>query len=167
MGEDLLSIKQALVKRPDEAQLEELRGRLRRNVFCFMDDAMIQSSDELTVLLKIARSLDVRVEIDGEPPETDPLRHLVTTGLHECLTNLLRHAHGDLLRLELKEERDQLIVVYSGNGDPPTEPVREIGGLRTLREMTESLGGTMTVSAEPTLRVTLSLPKSKEDPYGL
>ena len=83
----------------------------------------------------------------------------MTTGRHESLTNLLHHAYGDLLQLELWAEADELRVVFSGNGYPPAGKIREIGGLRSLRKLTEQNGGTVTVTAGPTICVSLKLPK--------
>lgn len=51
------------------------------------------------------------------------------------------------------------MVVFSGNGDPPAGEIREIGGLRFLRNLTEQNGGTMSVTAEPTICISLKLPK--------
>ena len=76
-----------------------------------------------------------------------------------------RHAHGDLLRIELRETRDRLTIVFSGNGEPPKGPVRETGGLRILRTITEQAGGIMRVSTEPCFTVTLNL--NKEKPYAV
>ena len=165
MGENLLTMKRLLRRDGEETDLEALRQRLLRNISFLKDDSEGQAEDEYAVLLHSAGSLGVRIEVDGAPPEAGPARELVAKGLHECLTNLLRHAHGDLLRLELRREADGLTAVYSGNGAPPAGPVRETGGLRILRTLTERLGGTMEVAADPTLRVTLKLPK--EDPNGL
>ncbi len=165
MGEDLLTMKRAWLQPVDEASLAALRERLRRNVSFLREDPVEPSFDEYAVLLRTAERLGVRTEILGELSRTESARRVVTTGLHECLTNLLRHAHGDLLRLELQKEEGRIVALFSGNGDPPSEPVRETGGLHTLRRLTESLGGTMTVYADPTLRVRLSLPCS-EDGYS-
>lgn len=165
MGEILLTIKQLLLRGSEEAELEKLQQRLLRNISFLKDDSEGQAEDEYAVLLHAAGSLGVRIEVEGAPPEAKPLRELVAKGLHESLTNLLRHAHGDLLRLELRQEADGLTAIYSGNGAPPDGPIRETGGLRILRTMTEQLGGTMELSTDPTLRVTLKLPK--EDPNAL
>ena len=159
MGEDLLRMKQILRHPEDSAGLGELRRRLRRNISFLREDTEVQAADEYDVLLRTAERLGVRTELNGALPQEDPLRRVIATGLHECLTNLLRHAHGDLLRLELREEDEQLTAVFSGNGDPPAGPVRETGGLHSLREMTEAVGGTMTVRTEPVFTVILTLPK--------
>ena len=159
IGADLLLMKKQLRQGVDPAGLEELRRRLRRSISCLREDSEAQTADELTVLLETARRLGVRVEIEGEVPQDAELSHVITTGLHECLTNLLRHAHGDTLRLRLSGEGDRLRAVFSGNGDPPAGAIRETGGLRILRATAEQLGGTMTVVTGPAFSVIVELPK--------
>lgn len=165
MGEDLLMMKKLLRLGSGAGELEALRRRLKRNVSFLRDASEFQVTDEYTVLLQTAKRLGVRVEISGQLPLEEPICRVVATGLHECLTNLLRHARGDLLRMDLRETRDGLTVVFSGNGEPPQGPVRETGGLRILRTITEQSGGTMEVSTEHCFTVTLKL--NKENPYAV
>ena len=110
-----------------------------------------------------ARRLGVGMEIEGDIPREPVLLHVITTGLHECLTNLLRHAHGDRLKLQLSREEGTIRAAFSGNGDPPAGEVRETGGLRILRSTAEQAGGTMTVVTEPDFRVILVLPKEESN----
>lgn len=159
MGEDLLTMKKLALGGRDDAWLEALRHRLRRNIGFLKSDAEGEPADEYAVLLNTAEKLGVHTEIRGELPRTEPEMRVVATGLHECLTNLLRHAHGDLLQLELREENGCLTAVFTGNGTPPAGPIRETGGLKSLRALTEQAGGTMTVRVEPAFTVTLILPK--------
>ena len=162
IGADLLLMKKQLRLGVDDAELEELRRRLRRNISFLREDAEGKPADELTVLLETAKRLGVRVEIDGTVPQDPALVHVVTTGLHECLTNLLRHAHGDALHLALRSEADRLTAVFSGNGRPPEGEIRETGGLRILRATAEGAGGTMRIETAPDFRVILELPKERE-----
>ena len=162
IGTDLLVMKKLLRQGINQAELRELRRRLQRSISCLKEDSEPQRSDELTVLLETARRLGVRMEIDGEVPQDPALAHVITTGLHECLTNLLRHAHGDTLHLRLRRVGDRIVAEFSGNGEPPVGEIRETGGLHILRSTAEELGGTMTVTADPDFRVILELPKEVE-----
>ncbi len=165
MGEDLLTMKKLLLTGGDEQDPEALRARLRRNISFLREENDADAADEFEVLLQTAGRLGVRVEITGELPREGEQRRVVATGLHENLTNLLRHARGNLLRMELQQKDGALTVRFSGNSTPPAGPVREIGGLRMLRTMTEELGGHMTVTCAPVFTVTLELPK--EEQHGL
>ena len=162
LGENLLTMKQLLRNGGSEQELETLRGRLRRSVSFLREDAEGRPADELTVLLETAKRLGVTVEIAGEVPRDPALAHVVTVGLHECLTNLLRHARGDALRLALHTGADRLTAVFSGNGRPPEGEIRETGGLRILRACAERAGGSMRVETAPDFRVILELPKERE-----
>ena len=162
LGENLLTMKKLLRTGGSAQDLEALRDRLRRNISFLREDAEGKPADELTVLLETAKRLGVRVEIDGTVPQDPALVHVVTTGLHECLTNLLRHARGDALRLALHTGADRLTAVFSGNGRPPEGEIRETGGLRILRATAEGAGGTMHIETAPDFRVILELPKERE-----
>ncbi len=163
IGTDLLVMKKLLRRGVDRDELRELRRRLRRSVSCLKEEDEPRAADEFAVLLETARRLGVRVEIEGRVPEDKALSHVITIGLHECLTNLLRHAHGDVLRLRLTREGDRIRAEYSGNGDRPAGEIKETGGLRVLRSTTEGVGGAMTVTAVPDFRVILELPKEETD----
>ncbi len=165
MGEDLLAMKKLLLEGDEPEATETVRRRLRRSVSFLRDNSEYQAADEFAVLMQTAERLGVRVELEGVLPKEEPFRRVVATGLHECLTNLLRHAHGNLLRMELRAQGDKLTVIYTGNGEPPKEPVRETGGLRILRTLTEQVGGSMAISTEPSFTVTLTL--NKEASYGI
>ena len=165
IGADLLLMKKLLRLGVNDAELEALRERMRRNISFLREDPEMHAADELTVLLETARCLGVSVEIEGELPHAPALAHVITTGLHECLTNLLRHAHGDRLRLRLSGENDRIHAEFSGNGNPPTGDIRETGGLRILRFTAERVGGAMTVAADRDFRVILDLPK--EVPHAI
>ena len=159
IGADLLLMKKQLRRGVNDAELEELRRRLRRNISCLREDPETQTADELTVLLETAKRLGVKIGIEGEIPREAALSRVIITGLHECLTNLLRHAHGNALKLRLFRDSGRIRAEYSGNGDPPAGEICETGGLRILRACAGGIGGTMRVETAPDFRVILDLPE--------
>ena len=104
----------------------------------------------------------VTLVLDGPLPAREPFKHILATAMHECLTNTLRHAHGDTLYLTVRDREDGLTVVFTNNGTQPETPVQERGGLTALRKLTEEAGGTMEVVSQPAITVTLKLPKEVE-----
>ncbi len=83
----------------------------------------------------------------------------MATGIHECFTNILRHAHGDRLQLQMSEDDGAYHARFIGSGKPPEGEIREKGGLGILRDLTQRCGGTMRVSVRPEFTVDLDLPK--------
>ena len=117
------------------------------------------SRDEYQLLMQTAERLNVKIIVEGPFLETEPHRHILVTAIHECFTNTLRHAHGDCLRIRVEDAGDALAAVLTNNGTQPAGPIRETGGLGSLRRLTEQAGGRMTVSVSPDFSVRLELPK--------
>ena len=107
--------------------------------------------------------MGVRVVISGKvPPEGSTARAIAVAAIHTCVTNTVRHAHGSELYVEMKRTGTQWTIRCTNNGEAPDGPVREGGGLSSLRRKTEREGGTMIVESEP--RFALILCVEEGDP---
>ncbi|NLD82897.1 MAG: hypothetical protein GX637_01915, partial [Clostridiales bacterium] len=118
-----------------------------------------------TLMLETAEKLGVRILLSGELPATEPQKHVIATALHECITNTLRHARGDELRVSIEEKDGVIRAAFTSNGEQPAEKVQEKGGLSSLRILAQNAGGNMVLSASPVFSVILLLPK--EVPHAL
>ena len=164
MGATLLMMQRYLLQGGTEEDRSGLESRLRSSI-SFLKSESPAARDEIRMIFDAAGQLNVSITIHGQLPETEPQRHILATALHECLTNTLRHAHGDALDVTVAEEADNLCVSLTNNGEQPTEPIRELGGLRSLRTLVQQAGGKMTVSISPVFMIRLELPK--EVPHAL
>ena len=160
-GETLLAIRQVLADggEPSAAEVRALADRLRRSLEVLRAGGGREAADEYTLMLDTAENLGVTVEIDGKLPETQPQKHIVATAIHECLTNTIRHARGTHLACTARDEGARFVLAFANDGDVPTEPVTERGGLGTLRTLVENAGGTMEVAVEPRFAIRITLPK--------
>ena len=159
MGADLLTIKNYIVNGGSREKREDIRARLRRNISFLLKDDAPAAEDEYEQLLKTAARLGVRVIIEGTLPQTEPQKHVAATAIHECFTNTLRHARGNELRVAVTESAGAYVIRLTNNGEQPTEPVQERGGLASLRKLTDYAGGTLAITVFPAYTVTLILPK--------
>ena len=164
-GEDLLTIRRCLERGGSEKDREDIRRRLRRNVSFLLTGDVPAAEDEYVLLKKTAAQLGVKVTVQGSLPQAEPQKHAAATAIHECFTNTLRHAHGDELRISSEEQGDRYLICLTSNGEQPAGPIRETGGLQSLRELTEYIGGTMELSYSPVYTVTLILPKEVPNAY--
>ncbi len=164
-GEDLLTIRRYLERGGSEKDREDIRRRLRRNVSFLLTGDVPAAEDEYVLLKKTAAQLGVKVTVQGSLPQAEPQKHAAATAIHECFTNTLRHAHGDELRISSEEQGDRYLICLTSNGEQPAGPIRETGGLKSLRELTEYIGGTMELSYSPVYTVTLILPKEVPHAY--
>lgn len=116
--------------------------------------------DSLEELKRLAAALDMRIEFKGPRPEDRRSAELVGAAIRECLTNTIRHAGGDTVFVELTKGTQGLLLRITNNGRPPdpADPLREGGGLSSLREKVESAGGTMRIGSHPVFELSLELP---------
>ena len=159
LGADLLVMQHYISEGCPEAERAALAQRLRRNISFLNADLAVQSRDEFQLLLQTAARLNVKILVEGSFPDTEPQRRILVTAVHECFTNTLRHARGDCLRIALEDRGDVIAAELTNSGVQPTGPIRETGGLGSLRTLTEQAGGRMTVSVSPAFSVRLELPK--------
>lgn len=162
LGSNLLAIKRVLLSGGTEQEKAEIVQRLRRSI-TFLQEGQTAVTDEYELMIGTAKRLGVRVTVTGTLPQIEPQKHIVATAIHECFTNTLRHAHGDVLQVSITETENNIVAEFTGNGEQPTGKIREKGGLVSLRALTEQAGGHMTIRTTPSFTVTLELPKEVEN----
>ena len=120
--------------------------------------------DSFEQLARAAQAIGVAIARVGAFPEDGTENaHLAETAAHECLTNLVRHAHGT--RLEISSEATKIgwKIRYINDGDAPTGPIVEGSGLTALRARTEAAGGAMEIVHAPRFELTLTLPEERQE----
>jgi len=118
--------------------------------------------DEWEQLQSRARDLGVELDIGGELPEHEILRHLVVLSVRECVTNCVRHARGDKVFVRITPSRDGIICRITNNGKAPTQSIVEGGGLSGLRRRIEREGGNMKLQSSPAFALIVTLPLKEE-----
>ncbi len=117
-----------------------------------------EERDPLKDALEMARRIGVEPEITGPIPENDQHRAVLGAAVNECAANTVKHAEGDLLKVAVEEGRDRVRFTVTNNGKQPSEPVRETGGLYSLRMIAEEAGGRMEIETEPEFAVIIQMP---------
>ena len=165
LGGNLLAIRRWLLEGGSEGDRADIVERLRTNVAFLKSGRAPEARDECALMLETAQALGVRVEIEGKLPDREPARHILAVAIHECFTNTLRHAHGSALALRVEEDDRRVRARFTNDGEQPSGPIRERGGLSSLRTLVERAGGRMLVRTTPVFSIELELPK--EDEHGL
>lgn len=159
LGANLLAIKRFILNGGTTEERIAIENILRNNLQYLKNETNVKEKDEYTVILDTAAKLDMKVEVIGELTETEPQRHVIVTGIHECLTNTIRHAGGDKLTVILEEDANMLIAKFTNNGKAPESEIKERGGLALLRALIEECGGTMQIVSNPQFELILKLPQ--------
>lgn len=110
--------------------------------------------------LRMAEGIGVKVVVEGEIPEKTKVRKLIGRAIGECAANTVKHAGGDELRLNIYSDAALFLHIdLTNNGSAPKEPVKETGGLLSLRRTVEKDGGEMEIGTEPEFTVSIILPE--------
>ena len=163
LGAGLLAIKHYLIKGGDHAEKEQIIDKLNQNLSFLQREMVKGEKDEYLLMFTTANALDVRIVVEGELPETEPDKHIVATAIHECFTNTVRHAKGDLLHIRVTgDETGKIEVIFTNNGEQPTTDIIEKGGLASLRSLAEGAGGSMKIDIDEGFRLRIGLPERRE-----
>lgn len=118
--------------------------------------------DSLDTLIKAAKDIGVNVRITGNrPTPKSAAAELLELAVHECVTNAVRHAGGDVLYVTCFKSPG-FSFECRNNGRPPEGEIRESGGLSNLRKRVEAMHGTMQIESQPYFRLNISLPEEND-----
>lgn len=162
LGTGLLAIKHYLTVGGSEEDKAEIVDRINRNIIYLKSETEKNLSDEYELMISTAKTLGVAVEVNGELPEKEPFKHVVATAIHECFTNTLRHAKGNILWISVTKKDGRIEVVFSNNGEPPKDEINEKGGLQSLHSLVDGCGGKMEIISMPDFLLRISLPDKEE-----
>ncbi len=159
LGANLLASKKYILSGGSEEERETIEAVLRSNLQYLKQETENAVTDEFAVILDTAQKLDIKLNILGKMTDLEPQRHIIVTGIHECLTNTIRHARGDELTIRIDETESEIMVEFTNNGKAPEKEINERGGLVLLRSLAEKNGGSMRIDSVPRFVLTLQLKK--------
>ena len=117
-----------------------------------------RSGAALADAIDMAETIGVDVTLAGPVPQEDPGRSLLAAAIQECAANAVKHAGGSALSVRIRKEETGTRFSLANNGAPPAGPIRETGGLLSLRTLTQSRGGRMDEVYAPAFRLDIFLP---------
>lgn len=161
LGANLLAIKRYILNGGTTEERIAIENILRKNLQYLKNETEMKEKDEYAIILETAEKLDMKINVIGELTEMEPQRHVIVTGIHECLTNTIRHAGGDELTVVLEEDANMLIAKFTNNGKAPENEIQERGGLALLKALAEESKGTMQILSKPRFELILKIPKEE------
>ena len=160
LGQALLLTRCYLQGESDNSK--ELIRILKRNVAMLRMESEIPKNDTpLDMLIKAAQSAGIEVDITGQMPELEDVNQLFFEAATEALTNAVRHADAKKLCIWLSEDDKTYSVCFTNDGNQPREEIAEGGGLGTLRQKTERIGGAMELLYQPRFVLKLTVLKKR------
>ena len=162
LGQALLTTRRYLRSESDNSQ--ELLDMLKRNITMLRMESESPKNDKpLDMLMKAAHSAGIEVIITRQMPKQEDVNRLFFEAATEALTNAVRHADAKKLCVELTEDNTAYSVCFTNDGNQPQNEIVEGGGLGSLRQKTEQIGGTMEVLNQPQFVLKLTVLKKRGD----
>jgi len=123
------------------------------------NDTLDRFANYLTQSAKLfldAAGLRARFDIPPELPSTalaGKTRHYLFLAAREALNNVTKHAHADLVRIELRVDAAELRIAVEDNGCgfPPAEAgaAGTHEGMESMRQRMEEIGGQFRLTSQP------------------
>lgn len=133
------------------------------NIITDMENASISVDARETFpqdeLIQVAELIGCRVVFTGKQPSARKALLLLYAAIREALTNAVRHAGADVLTVAITDGGMNYQIRISSNGRPASSPIREGGGLTSLRKRLEQEGATLNYDYENGVALILTIPK--------
>ena len=97
----------------------------------------------------------------GNEPEERKVLLLLYAAIREALTNAVRHAGADLLRVEIRHEEGCCRARISSNGRSGIEQICEGGGLSDLRRRLEQEGAALLMEIDDGVVMHVTIPEGE------
>ena len=122
------------------------------------DNAYPRGRSELDRFLHDAEAIGIKVNLSGDLPEQEELRHVMILAMRECLTNSVRHAGATTIHITAEKKGDSVSVKITNDGRSPETEVVPKGGLHNVYRHIIDFGGTMEIQSKPSFALTVVLP---------
>lgn len=150
VGRSLIAFRLYLTQKGDRESRERLLDMWRYTIKMLKNEAENErNGDDWEMLCQAAQEMSVIIERDGDLPDDAVISSILITVAHECLTNMLKHAGGRHLYLNLRYDGGLITAEFRNDGRSPDQTITETGGLKNLRYTVETAGGKMTVESLP------------------
>ncbi len=128
-----------------------------------LDDLKAEQSspspeEELDGLSQAFASIGVSINREGELPADEKISRIFADIIKESVTNAVRHGFATEISVKItgEEEGHQLMII--NNGDLPSRPIIEGGGIGAMRNMVEPYSGELDVVFDQCFALTVKVP---------
>jgi len=163
MGKCLIEARKYLREDSTESIPDSVVASWQRAVSMLKYNNDNQEEDMLSQIRKTCEYVKVAFLQSGNLPKEEGSAYILACAVRECVTNAVRYAGASELYANFTESENEATVVVSNNGKQPVSEIIEGGGLSTLRRRVERAGGIMTVQSRPEFKLTVTVPKRKEN----
>ena len=117
-----------------------------------------KAADEFKVIFGAAEDIGFGIHLEGELPGDKTARKILSTAMHECMVNGIRHGCAKNLAVKVEGDWYSTKFTLTNDGKTPESDIRETGGLLHLKELVQDRGGLMETISRPAVTVSITLP---------
>ncbi len=129
---------------------DQLKALVKRN--------LVTDDYDWASFLTLARELELDLRLIGKLPTDLTSLTIFKLALQESITNAVRHAKASELIVKSRLKDNTYHFNFINNGNLPTEPIIEGGGLSSIRQQVLNNHGMMNVITQPTFNLEIKLP---------
>lgn len=158
LGRALLMVRLCIEKNSNEKERGELLIFWNTIINVLNYETVDQYKYDWELIMKNAKDLGVLVKLNGDMPGDIIYRRIIIAIAKECLTNLVKHAGGNEMYIDIKKANQKLQIKVTNNGIKPKKKIIERGGLLNLRRLIEAENGEMIMGHTPVFNLNVTLP---------
>lgn len=176
LGKMLLAYRSYEERSAEEGDRYKVLELWKQTIAILEQEGAFRKETDWNTLLRTAQQLRVDIRLTGRLPQDSNFYPLFVMAVRECLTNIVKHAHGTILYVcvarhetmhrlsgDRGSELRTLRITIWNNGIKPENEVTEGGGLTNLRRQIEDAGGILRIDSTPRFQMTIWLPEYKEE----
>ena len=158
MGKILLTTKHKLSNCMSLGDRKDLFDFWKIEIDALKNSDKRENKNNLDVIKEAASMVGVKIEYKGEYPSLDTIiEKILVNAMHKCLTNIVRHANGKKMKVEVEKSSNQWIIKITNDGKKPTGTIVEGGGLTNLRSLVEREFGKMIITSKPEFELKIEI----------
>lgn len=142
---------------PDEAVLRSFSEVNEQYIYQLNQDK--HASTRLETMIRLFTTIGINIQFNGEIPDNEPLADLFVEIITESVTNAVRHAFAEQIRIESRILDDQYQLIARNSGLPPDKIIVEGNGISDMRRQLSHWGGYLDIQTEPYFILTAVIPK--------
>jgi len=119
------------------------------------DKISLSPKKELDGLQRTFATIGIKISVLGDLPSDHEKSRIIIDIIRESVTNAVRHGLASEISVVIADIDDRLHLKISNNGDVPSQPIIEGGGLAAIRKMVEPYGGEINVDVEPSFALSV------------
>lgn len=162
IGQSILIARRYLYS-PDSVDRERMLQFWQDNIRYLVSDEHEKWELPYYAISREADSLGIHIDISGKLPTERRMIPVVDTAISVQIGNTLKHTGETTLSIRVNETEDFYRICLTNGQKSRLENIVERGGLGSMRNDVEAVGGTMKIKTEPEFAIELTLPKKEND----